>query len=127
MALVMLSRPTNWGTTACLAGMRNAQTHPWIAAEPIRCQIVMVAVETESPMKRDMTAMTSWPTWMTRLRSTRSAITPPKREKSRMGGANAAPARPTILIDSVRSQASWARATICMLTAAISAISPNQK
>ena len=106
--------------------MRNAHTHPWNSAEPIRCQIVTVLVNTDRPTNRDIIEIANWPNWMTRLRSTRSAITPPKRENSSIGGAKAAPARPTILMESVRSHASWARATICMLTAAIRAISPNQ-
>ena len=81
-----------WGmmsdTVACLLGMLNAISEPFIRPESSTCHSSITPVKSSSPTTRVNTALPAWVYSIRRLRETRSASAPPMGEKTVIGSAN---------------------------------------
>ncbi len=85
MALVISERSTSSGMMACLAGSMNANRTPWMVEATRMWYQVTVSVMTDMARARAMRASAPWKSWISRLRSIRSAIAPPNGARASIG------------------------------------------
>jgi len=85
MALSSALRPTSSGIMACRAGPSKQKARPVHAAAATRCQNAIIPIVTRIAISRAMTAWKAWDTCSSPRFGTRSAMAPPRREKSNRG------------------------------------------
>ncbi len=104
-AFIRLRSLTSSGTIACRAGMLKDQTAPRTNPITTMCQSCIKSVCTRIAVVSAVAAIATCVT-ITRSRfSTRSATAPPTRERSNKGIPQAMLARPSAVVEPVRSKA----------------------
>ena len=105
------SRGTSRGRIDAMAGKVIASAVPLTRASATSIQIRAVPVITRAAAAPWLAAITSIPTRSTRVRGSRSAMTPPRRMNTTSGPVSAASTRPSALGESVIESTANARAT----------------
>ncbi len=103
------ARGTSCGIIPCIAGKDAADDVPLTASMTTRCQSSACPVITRYAASPCDSAEIALETWMTRRRSTRSAITPPSSRKTTIGTLRAASTWPRAV--ALSSMASTAKAS----------------
>ena len=113
-ALPMADRSTTVDTTAWKAGEASAPTDPATAARTRTCQKVTTPVEVRIARSAATPAPASCVAASSRRRSTRSARTPAKIDRRRIGAVAAALAAPSAKRESVSPRTSQPWAVACI-------------
>ena len=96
------------------AGIRKEKTTPWNMDASKRWYQLTTPIEIATATKSAMKPAPTWPSCITRFRSMRSAMAPPKSAKPSIGSANPAFTRPKRKGEAVSSYVRYPLAIICI-------------